>query len=104
MKESDWKKFKKIKEAALDKCCQEALIEYQKSISDDSASHHQRFLNVYELVHDTNKELAQIFDDQSRSKAVIQMLLMRRRGLVPDESIAIFSEEFQQSSDPDFFL
>ena len=56
MEESDWKIFKKVKEAALDKYCGNALTEFQQLISDNSKSNHQRFLDLFDHVDNTNCE------------------------------------------------
>lgn len=80
--ESDWKKFKIVKKKALDRFCSKALSEFQDVIANSDESNHSKYLKLYGLVINTDKRLAKIFDNHSRSKAHIQLLLIRREGLV----------------------
>ena len=100
MNESDWKIFKEIKEAALDKCCSNVLSEVHATISDGTKSNHDRFLELYDLVQANNKDIASIFDGHSRSKASLQTMLMRRHGLISDNLVAKFSPELQENTKP----
>ena len=101
MQESDWKIFKKVKEAALDKCCEKSLAEFQQLISDNSKSNHQRFLDLFDRVDNANSEIARMFDGHSRSRAAMQALAMRKHGLIPHESMTNFSQEFQEQTNPE---
>ena len=87
MKESDWKKFKKIKERALERFCSEALAEFEGAIRKEGLSNHERYLSLYKLVQDADKRLSILFDGHSRSRAELQLFLMRREGLVEDHEL-----------------
>ena len=94
--ESDWKKFKKIKEKALENFCGEALCDYEEALLDKKATNHGKYLYLYQLVNNYDKKLANIFDGQSRSKAHLQLILMRSEGLVEDEDLQCLSDDLQK--------
>lgn len=98
--ESDWKKFKKIKASALERFCASALADFEDAIACSDASNHARFLRLYELVQDHNKRLALLFDGLSRSRASMQLMLMRKEGLVTDDELGTLSEALRKSTDP----
>ncbi|MBL7003389.1 MAG: hypothetical protein ISR69_05125 [Gammaproteobacteria bacterium] len=100
MNESDWKLFKQVKEAALDKLSGNALTEVQTTVSDSSQSNYERFLKLYDLIKSTNKDIANIFDGHSRSRAGLQTMLMRSNGLISEEMVSKFSVEFQEGTKP----
>ncbi len=100
MKESDWKKFKKIKESALEKFCSEAMADFEEAIQKKDLSNHERYLYVYRLVEKADKRLSILFDGHSRSRAQIQLMLIRGEGLVEDHELEGISDEFLKSTEP----
>lgn len=95
IRESDWKRLRELKPIALDRFCTRVLSEVEKAASDSAATSHQRYLTVYELIQDRDKELGRIFDGLSRSSAVGKLLLMHRAGLLAEDELAGFSEEIR---------
>ena len=100
MKESDWKIFKRIKEKALAKYCENALADFSKIINNDKEHICERYTELYKLVRERDKELGKLFDDHSRSKATLQLLLIRKAGLADEELLEELSDEFSQGTDP----
>lgn len=100
MKERDWKQFKVIKERALERFCSRALEEFETIISDTDEHVHDRYLALYQRVRERDKELARIFDDYSRSKASMQLLMIRAKGLADESLLGELSEEFRRQTDP----
>ena len=76
IKESDWKVFKRVREAALERFCERVLDEVTRINSDNAKSKHERYVAIYRLVYERNKEIAPIFDHLRRSTAVIAALLI----------------------------
>lgn len=101
MKESDWKLFKKIKEKALDKYCNEVLTEFSKVINKKNIDAHSRYLELYKMVHNRDKLLAEIFNGHSRSKAWRQLLMIRQEELADEALLQELSDKFYQSTDPE---
>lgn len=97
---SDWKKFKVVREKALDRFCKRVLAEARSLCDDVEKAASERYGDLYELMQDRNKEMANAFDSFSRSRATLQLMVMRSMDLVPEEEISEFSPELQRASDP----
>jgi hypothetical protein len=100
MNESDWKVFKQIKEKAIERFCTTALNEFEEVIADKKEHVHNRYLLLYKLVENTDKRMALIFNDHSRSKATMQLLAIRGEGLADEELLSKLSDEFLEHTDP----
>ncbi|MBN8238547.1 hypothetical protein [Marinobacter nauticus] len=103
MKESDWKKFKVIKERAIERFCTQALDEFGEVISNTDEHVHNRYLLLYKLVQNRDKEMSLIFDDHSRSNAPMQLTAIRAKGLADESLLAELSDEFREQTDPKRF-
>ncbi len=100
MKESDWKLFVNIKELALEAYCVRALAEMQSLITDQDQDAHTRFVALYQLLQARNKQLAFIFEGHSRSKAALQLRILRFEKLADESLLGQLSPEFLQQTDP----
>ena len=67
MKESDWKIFKQIKEKAIELFCSQALEEFEEVITNKNEHVHNRYLLLYKLVQNRDKQMQLLFDEHSRS-------------------------------------
>ena len=101
MKESDWKVFTELKDKAIEKYCTLALEESQEVISDQKEHVHNRYLYLYKLLQNSNKKMALLFDGHSRSKAWIQLIVIRSEGLADEALLAQLSDEFRNETDPE---
>ena len=101
MKESDWKIFKRIKEKAIQTFCEQALEEFEGVITDETKRAHDRYLMLYKMVRERDRQMESLFDGHSRSRAPLQLLVLRREGLADEELLGMLSEEFRASTDPD---
>ena len=68
IKESDWKIFKRVREVALERFCERVLDEIGRIGSDATRSKRQRYVAIYRLVRERDKEINPIFDHLSRSR------------------------------------
>ncbi|CAB9494417.1 MULTISPECIES: hypothetical protein [Alteromonas] len=93
--EADWKHFKQVKADALDKCCQQVLDDVRKGIDDPELSNHAKYLYLYKLMENSDKRIVNIFDYNARSKAMLQLALMKSDGLLEAKQISGFSDELQ---------
>lgn len=100
MKETDWKIFVKIKDKAIEKYCEIALIEFREAMDNEDEHIHNRYLLNYELVKNRDKQMSLLFDGHSRSKAWLQLLAIRGEGLADEELVAKLSDEFREQTDP----
>jgi len=87
-RESDWKKFTKLKNIALDRFCESVLSESQILCDRENLTAHERYLDLYKLIQTRDKELVRAFDGHSRSRADQQLL-------ITDDELSKFSEETQ---------
>jgi hypothetical protein len=97
IRESDWKLLRRLQPVALDRFCQRVLSDVQATCSDTAATAHERYLQVFKLLREQDKEMAMIFDDMRRSTALYTVTLMRTSGLITDEEFAEFSEELRET-------
>lgn len=98
--EADWKIFKKIRERALDKYCLKCLAEYKAIADKADLSPHERYGLNYQTVRERDKTMAQIFDAMSRSRAFLQLLMIRREELADEDLIVQLSEKLQAQTEP----
>ena len=94
--EADWKHFKQVKADALDKCCQQVLDDVRRGIDNPELSNHAKYLYLYKLIDNSDKRIANIFDYNARSKAMLQLALMKSDGLLEAKQISGFSDELQR--------
>jgi hypothetical protein len=96
IKESDWKHLRQLKPVLLDRFCSRVLSDIGRaSLEAATGTSHERYLQVFSLVQDADKDLSQMFDDLKRSNAVGKLFLMRRAGLFAEDEWAGFSEEMK---------
>jgi hypothetical protein len=91
--ESDWKLFRQLRVIALDRFCQRVLGEIGNIASDAGKSSHERYLAIFRLLNERNREMADAFNDPRRSVALIQLRLIRSLGLLTEEEKAQFRQE-----------
>ena len=60
------------------------------------ASSHERFLAVYQLVNDSNRDVARGFDFLSRSRMILQLVSMQQMNIIEQTEVEGFSEEVRQ--------
>ncbi len=98
MKESDWKAFTIIKDAALEKYCETVLSDSEALICDKEQLAHTRYVSLYQLLKVKDKELGQLFDGHSRARASAQLLFIRKAGLLDESQLMNLSEEFREET------
>ena len=92
--ESDWKKFKELREIALDRFCQGVLDDAKTITQHGTLSTHARYRMLYRLMRDRDKDIVEIFDNnsQSRSSALRGLWLMVMHDLLTDAELSVLSE------------
>jgi len=94
--ESDWKKFKPLRDKALENLCDRILSEIAATSAEDALSSHEKYLKIYSQITDHNKELGRIFDGFSRSRALAQLAMIQSRDLLEPGEFECFSESTQE--------
>jgi hypothetical protein len=95
--ESDWKMFREVREAALDRLCERVLQEARSLISDSTNTHHERFRALFGLVDDRNRDIARAFDGPKRSAMLAQLSVIHGLGLLEPADLARFSDETRET-------
>jgi hypothetical protein len=91
--ESDWRRFKEVHTKLLERYSSRILEDVAAAAQGSEGSAHDRYLKVYKLVKERDKQMAHAFDDFRRSTAVMQLGIMRRMKLLTDDELSIFSEQ-----------
>jgi hypothetical protein len=91
--EPDWKLCRQLHPVALERFCRRVLSDIEGLAKDSSKTSHDRYLAIYGLMQQRDRELAGIFDDQRRSTAIEKLARMRTLNFVTDDEMASFSPE-----------
>jgi len=91
--ESDWRRFREVRAALLDRFCTRVLNELAEVSQATDGTAHERYLRAYKLIDQRDEELAHAFNDFRRSTAIMQLAIMRRMNLLTDEDLSVFSEQ-----------
>ncbi len=91
--ESDWKTFKRLRKAALQRFSQRILDECRKICSSEQATPHERYLQLTEGLDRRREEMSRMFDDLRRSTAVPCLTAMDAAELLEESELAELSDE-----------
>jgi hypothetical protein len=95
MPERDWKVFRQLRPVALERFCERVLSRIKGIVrSGDTA--HQRYLRVFKVIDEQDRELAALFNNPRRSTAWSQLLMICAQGLLTPEEMQRFSEDTQR--------
>jgi hypothetical protein len=92
--EADWKKWRKVSEAALERFCGRILGE-AAAFEHAAGTAHERYLKLHALVSKRDDDIAAVFNDRRRSTAYRQITQAVADGIVTREELASFSEDTQ---------
>jgi hypothetical protein len=91
--ESDWKKIRDLKPAALNRFCERVLLDIQEISSHPGQTPHEKYLAIYELMQERDRTIGEVFNDLRRSVALMRIIYLRRLSLLTDAEFTTFSEE-----------
>jgi hypothetical protein len=95
--ERDWKIFREVSAAALERFCQRILTEITRLATDTSTSSHERYLLIYQLIQQRDDDIAAAFNDFRRSTALRQLAAIHSLDMLSDDELARFSSETQNA-------
>ena len=95
--ERNWKAFREIHPVARARFCEHVLSEIASASSAPGQDAHERYLKVFELLRDKDKELATLFDNPPRSWTLGQLSMIASAGPLTDEELSRFSPETRES-------
>jgi hypothetical protein len=68
--------------------------------SKDNPTNYGKYLYLYKLIENYDKQVALLFNDHSRSKATIQLMMLRQEGLVNEADLQGLSKELKERTNP----
>jgi len=95
--ESDWKIFRKLHEVALERFCERVLTEVGRAAESRGKTAHERYLANFKLLKRRDAQLADAFNDMSRSKMLLHLARIQAHKLLTDEEFARFSPETREA-------
>ena len=93
IKESDWKVLRRVHPLALERFCKFVLAEINCVSRDGAKSHHVRYLEIFEIIKQRDREIALLFDNPRRSHALEMLAQMRSQGMLTEEEFSSLSPE-----------
>jgi hypothetical protein len=90
--EADWKVLRRVHPLALERFCERVLAEIEHVTHNSAQSAHQRYLDIFKIVK-RDREMASIFNDPKRSKALTMLARMRSEGLLMTDEFSSLSPE-----------
>jgi hypothetical protein len=80
--EADWRIFRTLRERALERFAEQILDELATVCSDRSRDAAERYGEVWGLLRERDRAMADAFDHLSRSRMLLHLAAMRSLGLV----------------------
>jgi hypothetical protein len=94
--EREWKILREIKTVALERLCERAISQVIGVASDTTKGAHERYLAMFEALHERDDEIANAFNNLRRSTALRQLACMKYYDLLTEEELARFSAETRE--------
>jgi hypothetical protein len=91
--EADWRVFRGLQKIALDRFCTRVLDEADRLLRDASRPAHDRYLDLYRLMRERDRQVSAMFDDPNRSRMVWQAARMHALDLLEPDELERFSDK-----------
>lgn len=96
MDEPDWKRYKPLRKRAIERFCSDVLKDAATVSASTEGTAHERYRQLYQLMEKRDKQIVQLFDPHTRSRATTQLIGLFQNRLVADDELADFSDELQE--------
>ena len=93
IKEPDWKVLRHVHPLALERFCERAFAEIDRVSHDGATSHHARYLQIFRIRQQGDREMARLFDNPRRSHALTMLAQIRSQGLLTEDEFSSLSPE-----------
>jgi hypothetical protein len=93
IKETDWKFLRALHQVALERLCQRILSEANSINARRDKGYHEKYLEIFEVLRQRDKELARAFDGMRRSNAIREIATLRSMDLLTDDEFLGFGGE-----------
>jgi len=91
--EADWKVLRRVHPLALERYCDRVLAEIERVTHNSAQSTHQRYLDIFKIIEERDREMASIFNDPKRSNALTMLARIRSDGLLTQDEFSGLSPE-----------
>jgi hypothetical protein len=93
--ERDWKRWQHLAPILLNRFC-DSVVANASSFSTGESSGHEKFLNLFKYIGESNRHVAVVFDNRRRSSAILQIAAAVVRGIMSESELSSFSKETQE--------
>jgi hypothetical protein len=93
IEEADWKVLRRLHTLVLERFCERALVEIDRVMHIRGKSAHQRYLGIFKIIEQRDREMAIIFNDPKRSNALTMLARIRSEGLLTEDEFSSLSPE-----------
>lgn len=93
IKEPDWKVLRRVHSLALERFCERVLAEIDRVSRDGAKGHHARYLQIFRIIPQRDREIAGLFDNPRRSHALTMLAETRSEGLLTEDEFSSLNPE-----------
>ena len=94
--ERDWKYMKEIKDHLLAILCRQINRRSVVILKENNGSEYEKYLRHYEHIKNSDRIIAECFDDWRRSTLMQKLIALQHYDLLTDEQVEQLSGETQQ--------
>jgi len=91
--EADWKVLRHVHPLALERFCESVLAEIERVTHISTQNAHRRYLDIFKIIEQRDREMASIFNDPKRSSALTMLARLRSEGLLTEDEFSSLSLE-----------
>lgn len=91
--EADWKVLRRLHTLALERFCERVLVEIDRVMHIRVQNAHQRYLGIFKIIEQRDRDMAIIFNDPKRSNALTMLARIRSEGLLTEDEFSSLSPE-----------
>ncbi|MGC2260374.1 MAG: hypothetical protein WA369_18735 [Candidatus Acidiferrales bacterium] len=91
--EADWKVLRRLHTLALERFCERVLVEIDRVMHIRAQNAHQRYLGIFKIIEQRDRDMAIIFNDPKRSNALTMLARIRSEGLLTEDEFSSLSPE-----------
>lgn len=94
--EKDWKQLRKLKPEMLNTLCLRINKKAEEIIQTPEKSEHEKYIDLYEHIQESDDVVARCFNDWRRSNIWIKFHALLREGLLTDKHVMSLSDESEE--------
>jgi hypothetical protein len=91
--EADWKVLRRVHPLALERFCEGVLAKIDRISHDGAKSQHARYLQMFRILQQSDREIALLFDNPRRSDALRMLAQIRSQDLLTEDEFSSLSPE-----------